>query len=161
MVSMRFLAWSSMTVMSGRLVMYSRVEVAACAKRVNRSAPTVWRWIKEGCRIDDAASLEAFRIQMKRKKTNIAKARERRGKEQKAPAAGQSVRPGVHIVPPGAFEPNGNGDPPVDRRGAPATLLRLEFQEASAYSRLEAALARGNSLRSMPRKLTGCELPRR
>jgi hypothetical protein len=71
------------------------------------------------------------------RETNVTKSQHRRGIEEHAsPATGSGS--------PGGVEQPGNGDIPVGRRGAPATLLRLEFQEASAYSRLDAALARGN-----------------
>jgi hypothetical protein len=59
--------------------MSTRLEVAACAKRINRSVPTVWRWIRAGCRIDDPQSVEAFQIEMERRKTTITRSRERRG----------------------------------------------------------------------------------
>jgi hypothetical protein len=66
-------------------------------------------------------------------------------KEQKASVASQSAGTDVHILPPGASAPVGNGDVATPgRKGAAAALERLESAEELAHRRLEAALARGN-----------------
>jgi hypothetical protein len=118
--------------------MPSRREVAACAKRINRSVPTVWRWIKAGCRIDDPRSIEAFQIEMERKKTNIARSRERRGIARDASPAGQHQKPG-------AFKLQANGETPAaGRRGAQHTLTRLEQEEQESFRRLQSALQGGD-----------------
>jgi len=114
--------------------MPSRQEVAACAKRINRSVPTVWRWIRAGCRIDDPRSIEAFQLEMERRKTNIRRSRERRG-------IAQGSSPTAQRGEPGAFEPLGNGDSAATGwRGAQHTLARLEREEQEAFIRLQTAL---------------------
>ena len=119
--------------------MPSRQEVAACAKRINRSVPTVWRWIRAGCRIDDPQSIEAFQIEMERRKTNIARSRERRGTMGHA-------SPVARHRDPGTFKPQGNGQVlgPPGKRGAAHALARLELQEEEGYMRLQLALANGD-----------------
>ena|ERR1700741_114696 len=114
--------------------MYSRLEVAACAKRIGKSVPTVWRWIREGCRIDDPRSVRAFIAAKQLRKTNVQKARERRGTQQEASPRVQGSRRA-------RSEPVGNGELPLaGRRGAAAALERLEIAEERAHARLERAL---------------------
>jgi hypothetical protein len=120
--------------------MPTRLEVAACAKRINRSVPTVWRWIRAGCRINDPQSIEAFQIEMERRKTNIARSRERRG------ITGDSS-PAPQRRDPGTFKAQGKGQllGPPGKRGAAHALARLELQEEEeAYRRLQVALANGD-----------------
>jgi hypothetical protein len=57
----------------------TRLEAAAHAPRLKRSEKTVWRWARAGCDFDNPESIKAFLIEAKRKRTNVAKARERRG----------------------------------------------------------------------------------
>src|ERR1700751_2369605 len=96
--------------------MYSRLEVAACAKRIGKSVPTVWRWIREGCRIDDPRSVEAFIAAKQLRKTNVQKAKERRGTQQEA-------SPRVHGRRRARSEPASNGELPArGERGAGAAL---------------------------------------
>ena len=120
--------------------MYSRLEVAACAKRIGKSVPTAWRWIREGCRIDEPRSLKAFLIAKQVKRTNIEKSRERRSESnQKA----QRISPESSA---NAFAAPGNGQtlPSAGKRGAAAALERLEAAEESAHRRLQAALSGGD-----------------
>jgi hypothetical protein len=124
---------------------YSRVEILEHAKRIGKSRATLRRWISQGCNLRDPKSVGEWVTWNEIRKTNVQRSRERRAKEQKAPAAGQSVRPGVHPAPVGTSEPAGNGEvPPAGQKGAQHALARLEAQEAESYRRLQQALGRGD-----------------
>src|SRR5262245_66220736 len=117
----------------------TRLEAAAYAARLKRSEATIWRWAKAGCDFDDPESIKAFLIEAERKKTNVQRYRERRGKQPK-----ESAQP-VHQRTPDSVEPSGNGElPPIGKRGAAAALERLEQAEERAHASLEAALKAGD-----------------
>jgi hypothetical protein len=131
--------------------MPTRLEVAACAKRINRSVPTVWRWVRAGCRIDDPQSLEAFQIEMERRKTNIARSRELRGIEGPIGTGrnkNQSASAEREAAPQARSEAVGNGEtsPTPAKTGAGHTLRRLEEEEQRAYARMQLALEGGNPI---------------
>jgi hypothetical protein len=122
---------------------YTRAEIVEHAKRIGKSRATLRRWVSQGCNLRDPGSMREWITRNEKRKTNIARARERRGKEQNSSAAGQSVRPAESA---GAFKPGGNGEtlPPVGPKGAQHALARLELEEAEAHRRLQLALERGN-----------------
>ena len=117
----------------------TRLEAAAHAARLKRSEATYWRWARAGGDFDDPESIKAFLIETERKKTNVQRYRERRGKQPK-----ESAQP-VHRRTPDSVEPPGNGElPPIGKLGAAAALERLEQAEERAHARLEAALKAGD-----------------
>jgi hypothetical protein len=118
---------------------YSKVEITEYSRRIGKSVPTLWRWIREGCNLRDPKSVRQWETRNEIRKTNIAKARERRGKEQK------TSRQSAERRAAGAFASPGNGDlPAAGRKGAAAALQRLEESEEEAHRRLQAALVRGD-----------------
>ena len=121
---------------------YTRAEIVEHAKRIGKSRATLRRWVSQGCNLTDPGSVREWITRNEIRKTNIARARERRGKEQNSSAAGQSVRP----ASADAFKPGGNGETlgPPGKRGAAAALQRLEEQEERAHARLQLALVGGD-----------------
>jgi hypothetical protein len=57
---------------------YSKVEITEYSHRIGKSVPTLWRWIREGCNLRDPKSVREWETRNEIRKTNIAKARERR-----------------------------------------------------------------------------------
>ena len=123
---------------------YSRAQLFELSKKVGRSWRTLQYWAAQGCDLNDSASLETFLQAKELRKTNVQKSRERRGKESRLPSDGQPKRD--RRVDSASASP-GNGDlPPAGKTGAGHTLRRLEEEEQRAYSRLQAALERGNPI---------------
>jgi len=120
---------------------YTQSEILEHSKRIRRSPRCLRYWIAEGCDLKNAASVEAFLQAKELRKTNVQKVRERRG------GSTQAARAQGQCAPQTRFQPVGNGDlPPAGKRGAAAALERLEHQEEESYRRLQAALARGNTV---------------
>src|SRR6516165_12173897 len=118
---------------------YSNVEVAEYSKRIGKSVPTLWRWIRQGCNLRDDKSVREWVTRNTIRETNISKARKRRrDNEQKAQRASD-------VSAPSSLDHPGNGElPPIGKKGAQHALARLEAQEAESHTRLQAALARRN-----------------
>jgi len=57
---------------------YSKVEITEYSHRIGKSVPTLWRWIREGCNLRHPKSVREWETRNEIRKTNIAKARERR-----------------------------------------------------------------------------------
>jgi hypothetical protein len=126
---------------------YSQIEVNEYAHRLGKSERTLWRWIKKGCNLRDPKSVREWVTRNEIRKTNIARARERRGKESVLPIAGKHLHE-HQAKPQTRFEPPGNGEtlPPPGRCGAAAALERLELAEERAHARLQITLERGDPL---------------
>jgi hypothetical protein len=118
---------------------YSKVEITEYSRKIGKSVPTLWRWVRQGCDLRDPKSVREWVTRNTIRKTNISKARKRRrDNEEKA----QRTFP---VPPSNAFEFTGNGHlPPPGKRGAAAALERLETAEERAQARLQAALERGD-----------------
>jgi hypothetical protein len=122
---------------------YSQIEIAEYSRRIGKSVPTLWRWIRQGCDLRDPRSVREWQTRNEIRKTNIARARERRGKKSGDTDVG--CLGGRQIKPQTGSEPVSNGElPPAGRKGAAAALERLECQEEEAHRRLVVALAHGN-----------------
>jgi len=100
----------------------------------------VRRWVAEGCDLRNHASVQAWIEKNELRETNVAKARRRRGLDQKGV-------PQIQSQTGNAFKIPGNGElPPAGKTGAGHTLRRLEEEEQRAYARMQAALERGNPI---------------
>jgi len=118
---------------------YSQIEIAEYARKIGKSVPTLWRWVRQGCDLQDPKSVAEWVTRNTIRETNISKARKRRrDNEQKAQRASA-------VPASDRSEVGGNGDlPPAGRKGAAAALERLERVEEESHRHLEAALKRGN-----------------
>lgn len=106
--------------------------VKELAARLGKHERTIWRWAREGCRLEDDEAVRRFAEAKEVRRTNVQKHRERIGR-----LAGN------------VSKHNGNGAtelPPVGRQGAAGALARLEQSEERAYARLQAALESGERL---------------
>src|SRR5215475_9234476 len=120
--------------------MYSRAEILELSKRIGRSRSCLRRWVAEGCDLRNHASAQAWMEKNKLRETNVAKARRRRGLDQKGV-------PQIQSQTGNAFKIPGNGElPPAGKTGAGHTLRRLEEEEQRAYARMQVALERGNPI---------------
>jgi hypothetical protein len=111
---------------------YTRLEIFKHSQRIGKSVRTLRRWVARGCDLNDADSVGRFLEANKLRETNIEKSRRRRGVSN----TGKAAEP---------FETPGNGElPPAGRKGAAATLQRLEHQEEESFRRLQSALQGGD-----------------
>ena len=130
---------------------YTRPQLFELSKKVGRSWRTLQYWAAQGCDLNDPASLKAFLQAKELRKTNVQKARERRGMRQPmrtrrdSQSRGSAQNAQRHIN--GPFESTSNGElPPPGKRGAEHALRRLEDSEEEAHRRLQVALDRGNPI---------------
>jgi hypothetical protein len=121
---------------------YSRAELGEISKSVGRNWRTLQRWARAGCDLRSSESLNAFLTAKELRRTNVARAREKRGGNESKAATKTQTRPEKRS------DPIGNGDAlgPVGERGAGAALRRLEEQEERAPARLQLALEAGDHL---------------
>jgi hypothetical protein len=119
-------------------VPYSRSQLFELSKKVGRSWRTLQYWAAQGCDLNDRESLERFLEEKNRKRTNVQKAKERRG-------IAQNSSPMAQRRDSAALEPQGNGETAAaGRRGAQHALARLEQQEEESFRRLQRALQGGD-----------------
>jgi hypothetical protein len=117
---------------------YSQIEIAEYARKIGKSVPTLWRWVRQGCDLRDPKIVAEWVTRNTIRETNISKARKRRRDQ-------ESHNIPFSAGPQTSCDSRGNGElPPIGRKGAAAALQRLEASEERAHARLEAALARGN-----------------
>jgi hypothetical protein len=125
---------------------YSEGWIFDLSKQTGRSPPTLRRWARQGCDLDDPEALKAFLERMdsrkpafdRRQKRNFSRVRNR--PHQTQPPSERAER---HQDRSGI---SGDGEVPVGKRGAQFALRRLELEEAQAYARLQEALIVGNPL---------------
>jgi len=116
---------------------YSNVEVAEYSKRIGKSVPTLWRWIRQGCNLRDPKSVQEWVTRNTIRETNISKARKRR-------RANQSNNITFNAGPQTSCDQPRSDLPPIGKQGAAAPLERLEASEEEAHRRLQAALLCGD-----------------
>jgi hypothetical protein len=119
---------------------YSRAELARHSEKIGRGWRTLLRWVARGCDLNDPESVAKFLAEAERKKTNVRRYQEARGKQPKASVAST-------VKPQRRSESNGDGELSAPgRRGAGAALRRLEEQEERGYARLQVALSSGDPI---------------
>jgi hypothetical protein len=108
--------------------------VRKVAKQTGKSVGTIWRYARNGCDINDPASIKAF-------------------------VEGNELRQHANLIRNGKNGRQTKTDPnrvpdldqialiPVGKRGAAAALARLEFFEVQAHARLLQAIESGDPLR--------------
>jgi hypothetical protein len=61
---------------------YSQIEIQEYSRRIGKSAPTLWRWVRQGCDLRDPKSVREWVTRNTIRETNIEKARKRRRDQQ-------------------------------------------------------------------------------
>jgi hypothetical protein len=124
---------------------YSEGRIFDLSRQTGRSPPTLRRWARQGCDLDDPVALKAFLERMDSRKPPVERTKSRNYSRVRNRPTQTQVPPESAKQPRDHSDSSGNGELPAPgRRGAGAALERLEYQEEE--SRLQVALERGDAL---------------
>ena len=113
----------------------SREQVQAVAAQVGRSCRTVWRWVAQGCNLNNPASVNQFlQGNTLRQHANLARKPTTKSGRNGTKSVDDQASRDLDRIELG----------PIGKRGAAAALERLENTEERAHARLIQAIAGGN-----------------
>ena len=126
---------------------YSEGRIFDLSRQTGRSPPTLRRWARQGCDLDDPEALKKFLERMDSRKPPVDRRKNRNYSRVGNRPIQPQVPPERASRAPERSELHDNGEIlPEGRKGAAAALMRLEAEEAQSYGRLRQALASGNQV---------------
>jgi hypothetical protein len=121
---------------------YSEGRIFDLSRQTGRSPPTLRRWARQGCDLDDPEALKEFLERMDSRRPAFDRPQQRNFSRVQTQVPPERAR-----RPPERLSPVANGEIlPEGQKGAAFALKRLEASEEAAHRRLQSALERGNPL---------------